>query len=47
LENRLIVVDTDIIIDFFRNLSPAADVFSELIAQGKAVRASIIPSCQK
>jgi len=41
LENRLIVVDTDIIIDFFRDLSPAADVFSELIPQGKAAMTSI------
>ena len=41
MENRLIVVDTDIIIDFFRDLSPAADVFSELISQGKAAITSI------
>jgi len=41
LENCLIVVDTDIIIDFFRDLPPAADVFSELISRGKAAMTSI------
>jgi len=30
LENHLIAVDTDVIIDFFRDISPAADVLSEL-----------------
>jgi predicted nucleic acid-binding protein len=41
LENRLIVVDTDVIIDFFRNTSPAADVFSELIPLEKAAMTAI------
>ena len=36
MENRLIVVDTDVIIDFFRGISPAGDVFSELISLKKA-----------
>ncbi len=31
MENRLIVVDTEVIIDFFQDLSPPADVLSELI----------------
>jgi len=37
LENRLIVVDTDVIIDFFRDISSAADVFSQLVSLEKAV----------
>jgi predicted nucleic acid-binding protein len=41
LENRLIVVDTDVIIDFFRDISPAADVFYELISLEKAAIAAI------
>jgi predicted nucleic acid-binding protein len=36
LENHLIAVDTDVIIDFFRNTSPAADVLSELISREEA-----------
>jgi len=36
LENRLIVVDTDVIIDFFRDKPPAANVFAELISLEKA-----------
>ena len=39
--NRLIVVDTDVIIDFFRDISPAASVFSELISLEKAATAAI------
>ena len=35
LENHLIVVDTDVVIDFFRDCSPAADVFSKLISLKK------------
>jgi predicted nucleic acid-binding protein len=41
LENRLIVVDTDVIIDFFRDTSPAADVFSVLIPLEKAAMTAI------
>ena len=41
MENRLIVVDTDVIIDFFRDISPAASVFSELISLEKAAMAAI------
>ena len=36
MENRLIIVDTDVIIDFFRDISPSADVLSELIPRGIA-----------
>jgi predicted nucleic acid-binding protein len=36
LENHLIVVDTDVVIDFFRDRFPAADVFSKLISLKKA-----------
>jgi len=41
LENRLIVVDTDVIIDFFRDISPAANVFAELISLEKAAMTAI------
>jgi predicted nucleic acid-binding protein len=41
LENRLIVVDTDVIIDFFRDISPAAGVFSELISSERAAMTAI------
>jgi predicted nucleic acid-binding protein len=41
LENRLIVVDTDVIIDFFRDISPAANVFAELISVEKAAMTAI------
>lgn len=41
MENRLIVVDTDVIIDFFRDISPAADVFSKLISLEKAAITAI------
>jgi len=37
----LIVVDTDVIIDFFRDISPAADVFAELISSDKAAMTAI------
>jgi len=37
----LIVVDTDVIIDFFRDISPAVNVFAELISSGKAALTSI------
>jgi predicted nucleic acid-binding protein len=41
LEDPLIVVDTDVIIDFFRDISPAADVFAELIGSGIAALTAI------
>jgi tRNA(fMet)-specific endonuclease VapC len=41
LEDPLIVVDTDVIIDFFRGISPAADVFAELISSDKAAMTAI------
>jgi predicted nucleic acid-binding protein len=41
LGNRLIVIDTDAIIDFFGNISPGAEVVSELISNGEAVLTSI------
>lgn len=41
MENRLIVVDTDVIIDFFRDISPAANVFAELISLEKAAMTAI------
>ena len=41
MENHLIVVDTDVIIDFFRDISPAAGVFSELISLKKAALTAI------
>lgn len=41
MENHLIVVDTDVIIDFFRDISPAAKVFSELISLKKAALTAI------
>ena len=37
----MIVVDTDVIIDFFRDISPAADVFAELISSDKAAMTAI------
>ena len=37
----MIIVDTDVIIDFFRDISPAADVCTELISSGKAALTSI------
>ncbi|MCX5915842.1 MAG: type II toxin-antitoxin system VapC family toxin [Deltaproteobacteria bacterium] len=41
MEDPLIVVDTDVIIDFFRGISPAADVFAELISSDKAAMTAI------
>ena len=41
MENRLIVVDTDVIIDFFRDKPPAANVFAELISLEKAAMTAI------
>lgn len=41
MENRLIVVDTDVFIDFFRDISPAADVLSALISRREALLTAI------
>jgi len=41
LENRLIVVDADIIIDFFSGLSPGAEVVLDLISREEAALTSI------
>jgi len=41
LEDGLIVIDTDVIIDFFRDISPTADVFAELISSNKAAITAI------
>ena len=41
MENQLTVVDTDVIIDFFRDISPAAEVFSELVSLEKAAMTAI------
>ncbi len=41
MENRLIAVDTDVIIDFFRDISPAADVLSELISREQAALTAV------
>jgi tRNA(fMet)-specific endonuclease VapC len=41
LENELIVVDTDIVIDFFNGVSPGAEVMSKLISGQEAALTSI------
>jgi len=41
LGNRLTVIDTDAIVDFFANKAPWADVVSELISREEAVLTSI------
>jgi len=41
LEDHLIVLDTDVIIDFFSGTGPGVDVVSELIAQERAALTSI------
>jgi tRNA(fMet)-specific endonuclease VapC len=41
LENQLIVVDTDILIDFFSNVTPGAEVVSILISREEAVLTSV------
>ena len=41
MENRLIVIDTDVVIDFFGNLAPAAEVLSELMRKGQATLTSV------
>lgn len=39
--NRLTVIDTDAIIDFFANRAPGADVVSELISREEAILTSV------
>lgn len=41
MENQLIVVDTDILIDFFSNVTPGAEVVSILISREEAVLTSV------
>ena len=41
MENQLTVVDTDVIIDFFRDIAPASEVFSGLISLEKAAMTAI------
>lgn len=41
MENRLIVIDTDVVIDFFGNVAPAAEILSELIHRGQAALTSV------
>jgi predicted nucleic acid-binding protein len=41
LEDHLIILDTDVIIDFFSGTSPGAQVVSELISPKRAALTSI------
>jgi predicted nucleic acid-binding protein len=41
LENRLIVLDTDVVIDFFTGISPEAEGILKLISQEEAALTSI------
>ena len=41
MENELIVVDTDVVIDFFNGVSPGAQVMSKLISGQEVALASI------
>ncbi len=41
MENRLIGVDTDVIVDFFGNVDPAAEVISELLLRREVVLTSV------
>jgi predicted nucleic acid-binding protein len=41
LENQLIVIDTDVIIDFFSNISPGAEMVSKLISSEEAAITSV------
>jgi predicted nucleic acid-binding protein len=41
LENRLIILDTDVVIDFFTGISPEAEGVSKLISQEEAALTSI------
>lgn len=41
MENRLIIVDTDVIIDFFSGISPGAEIVLKLISQEEAALTSV------
>jgi predicted nucleic acid-binding protein len=41
LENRLIVIDTDVVIDFFKDAIPGANAVSDLISRGQAAMTSV------
>lgn len=41
MENHLIAVDTDVVIDFFQDISPAADVISKLVSRGEAMLTAV------
>lgn len=41
MENRLTVIDTDVIIDFFSNIAPGANVVSKLISREEAILTSV------
>jgi tRNA(fMet)-specific endonuclease VapC len=41
LENRLIVIDTDVVIDFFKGAIPGANAVSDLISRGQAAMTSV------
>lgn len=41
MENRLIILDTDVVIDFFTGISPEAESVSKLISQEEAALTSI------
>ena len=41
MENELIVVDTDVVIDFFNGISPGAEVMSKLISRQEVALTSI------
>jgi tRNA(fMet)-specific endonuclease VapC len=41
VENELIVIDTDVIIDFFVDIAPGAEVVSELISREEAALTSV------
>lgn len=41
MENRLIVIDTDVVIDFFKGAIPGANAVSDLISRGQAAMTSV------
>jgi len=41
LENRLIVIDTDVVIDFFKDALPEANAVSDLISREEAAMTSV------
>lgn len=41
MENRLIIVETDVIIDFFSGISPGAEIVLKLISQEEAALTSV------